>query len=180
MGENRVTIGGTAFEEATLLKFSLIIGISAVIMILILAVLVILLMIKLNKLNRKYATFMKGATGKDLESSIFARFKDIDMMKSDIEFMSSKLNIACETLLTAYQKMSIVKYDAFKEMGGKLSFSLALLDDKNSGCILTSVHTREGCYTYVKEIIKGESFVILSEEERKALEEAKNKRNYMV
>jgi len=64
-------------------------------------------------------------------------------------------------------------------MGGKLSFSMALLDDKNSGCIITSVHTREGCYTYVKEIIKGESFVVLSEEERKALEEAKNQRNYM-
>ena len=75
--------------------------------------------------------------------------------------------------------MSIVKYDAFKEMGGKLSFSMAMLDDKNSGYILTSVHTREGCYTYIKEIIKGESFVVLSEEERRALEEAKNKRNYM-
>ncbi|MBQ9768159.1 MAG: DUF4446 family protein [Lachnospiraceae bacterium] len=176
---NTITIGKAVFEEATLLKFSLILGISAVIMILILAVLLILSMIKLNKLNRKYATFMKGSTGKDLESSILTRFKDIDTMKTDIEYISGKLNIACDTLLTAYQKMSIVKYDAFKEMGGKLSFSLAMLDDKNNGYILTSVHTREGCYTYVKEIIKGESFVVLSEEERKALEEAKNKKNYM-
>ena len=100
-------------------------------------------------------------------------------MKTDIEYIYGKLNIACDMLLNSYQKMSIVKYDAFKEMGGKLSFSLALLDDKNNGYILTSVHTREGCYTYVKEIIKGESFVVLSEEERSALEEAKNKRNYM-
>ena len=136
-------------------------------------------MIKINKLNRKYATFMKGSTGKDLESSILTKFKDIDTMKTEIEYISGKLNIACDTLLTTYQKMSIVKYDAFKEMGGKLSFSLAMLDDKNNGYILTSVHTREGCYTYVKEIIKGESFVVLSEEERKALEEAKNKKNYM-
>ena len=70
-----------------------------------------------------------------------------------------------------------MKYDAFKEMGGKLSFSLCLLDDENNGFILTSMHTREGCYTYVKEIIKGESFVVLATEERRALEEAKNKRN---
>ena len=76
--------------------------------------------------------------------------------------------------------MSIVKYDAFKEMGGKLSFSLALLDDTNNGFIMSSVHTNEGCYTYVKEIIKGESFVVLSNEERTALEEAKNRRNYMM
>ena len=134
---------------------------------------------KIRKLNKKYNVFMKGSTGKDLEASIFTRFAEIDTIKSDIEFMSGKLNIACDMLLTAYQKMSIVKYDAFKEMGGKLSFSLAMLDDKNNGYILTSVHTREGCYTYVKEIIKGESFVVLSEEERRALEEAKNKRNYM-
>ncbi len=179
MNTNTVLIGKTAFDAAAVLRFSLIIGISSVIMILILAVLLILSMIKLNRLNQKYTIFMKGSSGKDLESSILARFKEIDTIKTDLEYMSGKLNIACETLLTAYQKMSIIKYDAFKEMGGKLSFSLAMLDDKNSGYILTSVHTREGCYTYVKEIIKGESFVVLSEEERKALEEAKNKRNYM-
>ncbi|MGN1084671.1 MAG: DUF4446 family protein [Lachnospiraceae bacterium] len=174
-----VVVMGHKIEEAAALRFSMIIGISAIIMVFVLAVLLIISMVKINKLNRKYAAFMKGASGKDLESSVLSRFKDIDKMKTDIEYMSGKLNIACETLLTSYQKMSIIKYDAFKEMGGKLSFSLAMLDDKNSGYILTSVHTREGCYTYIKEIIKGESFVVLSEEERKALEEAKNKRNYM-
>lgn len=166
-------------QEADALRFSMIISISAVIMSFILAVLLIVALIKIGKLNKKYKAFMKGANGKDLESSILTRFNEMDKMKTDIEYIVEKLNIACDMLLNSYQKMSIVKYDAFKEMGGKLSFSLALLDDKNNGCILTSVHTREGCYTYVKEIIKGESFVVLSEEERKALEEAKNKRNYM-
>jgi len=49
---------------------------------------------------------------------------------------------------------------------------MAMLDDKNSGYILTSVHTREGCYTYIKEIIKGESYIELSEEESESLERA--------
>lgn len=176
---NEKTIAVFGMQETDALRFSFIIGISAVIMVFILAVLLIVSLIKIRKLNKKYKTFMKGANGKDLEAAILTRFQDIDKMKTDIEFIFGKLNIACDVLLTAYQKTSIVKYDAFKEMGGKLSFSLAMLDDKNSGFILTSVHTREGCYTYVKEIIKGESFVVLSEEERKALEEAKNKRNYM-
>lgn len=176
--ENEATvIAGMKTEEA--LRLSMIIGGAAAIFAMALAILVVICIVKIRKLNKKYSVFMKGSTGKDLESSIFTRFSELDTIKSDIEFMSGKLNIACDMLLTAYQKMSIVKYDAFKEMGGKLSFSLAMLDDKNSGYILTSVHTREGCYTYVKEIIKGESFVVLSEEERKALEEAKNKRNYM-
>ncbi len=177
MNMNAAILAG--MKEAELLQFSLVIGISAIIMIIVLAIFLIISLRKISKLNKKYATFMKGANGKDLEASILTRFNEIDKMKTDIEFIFSKLNIACDVLLTTYQKMSIVKYDAFKEMGGKLSFSLAMLDDKNNGYILTSVHTREGCYTYIKEIIKGESFVVLSEEERKVLEEAKNKKNYM-
>lgn len=136
----------------------------------------IILLVKIGSLTKKYNAFMKGSDGHTLENTILTRFKEIDILKEESKYTSEKLNIACETLITAYQKIGIVKYDAFKEMGGKLSFSLCLLDDENNGFILTSMHTREGCYTYVKEIIKGESFVVLAAEERKALEEAKNKR----
>lgn len=176
---NETTTVFAGLQEADALRFSMMFSMAAVIMVILLAVFLIISLVKIRKLNKKYCAFMKGATGRDLEASILTRFNDIDKMKSDIEFIFGKLNIACDVLLTTYQKMSIVKYDAFKEMGGKLSFSMAMLDDKNNGYILTSVHTREGCYTYIKEIIKGESFVVLSEEERRALDEAKNKRNYM-
>ena len=137
----------------------------------------IILLVKVGSLTKKYKAFMKGSDGVTMESAILNRFKEIDILKEESKYTTEKLNIACETLITAYQKIGIVKYDAFKEMGGKLSFSLCLLDDENNGFVLTSMHTREGCYTYVKEIIKGESFVVLSSEERRALEEAKNKRN---
>ena len=137
----------------------------------------IILLVKVNSLTKKYNAFMKGSDGLSLESTVLTRFKEIDILKEESKYTAEKLNIACETLITAYQKIGIVKYDAFKEMGGKLSFSLCLLDDENNGFILTSMHTREGCYTYVKEIIKGESFVVLAAEERRVLEEAKNKRN---
>ena len=137
----------------------------------------IILLVKVGSLTKKYNAFMKGSDGYTLESTILNRFKEIDVLKEESKYTSEKLNIACDTLITAYQKIGIVKYDAFKEMGGKLSFSLCLLDDENNGFILTSMHTREGCYTYVKEIIKGESFVVLAAEERRALEEAKNRRS---
>jgi len=136
-----------------------------------------ILLVKVSSLTKKYNAFMKGSDGHTLESTILTRFREIDILKEESKYTSEKLNITCETLITAYQKIGIVKYDAFKEMGGKLSFSLCLLDDENNGFILTSMHTREGCYTYVKEIIKGESFVVLAAEERKALDEAKNKRS---
>ena len=72
----------------------------------------------------------------------------------------------------SYQKLGIVKYDAFNEMGGKLSFALAMLDNNNTGWIINAMHSREGCYTYVKEIVKGESYVELAEEEAEALDKA--------
>ena len=88
-------------------------------------------------------------------------------------FMSS-WRIIDSRLIKAYQKVGLVKYDAFKEIGGKLSFVLVLLTADNDGFLINSMHsTNEGCYTYTKEIVNGEAFVILSEEEQQALEEAK-------
>ena len=66
----------------------------------------------------------------------------------------------------------MVKYDAFQEMGGKLSFSLCLLNEKDDGFIINAMHSREGCYTYIKEIIAGKCVIILSEEEKEALDMA--------
>lgn len=57
-------------------------------------------------------------------------------------------------------------------MGGKLSFAIALLDGKDSGFILNSMHSRDGCYNYVKEIVNGQSYIELSEEEAESLEKA--------
>lgn len=138
--------------------------------------LTIIALVKVRYLTKKYNAFMKGSNGISLESSIFTRLKEIDSLREGNKSTSEKLEGICKSLNYTYQKIGIVKYDAFKEMGGKLSFSLCLLDNENSGFILTAMHTREGCYTYVKEVIKGEAFVILASEEKKALDEAKNKK----
>ena len=68
----------------------------------------------------------------------------------------------------------IAKYDAFDDVGGKLSFALALLDKNNTGLILNAVHSRDNCFLYLKEIVKGESYVMLSQEEVEALRKAVN------
>jgi cell division protein FtsB len=147
---------------------------------LILLVLLIIISFKQRSLNKKYKKFMSGSTGENLEAQILARFAEIDKLKSDTEFLNAELAKVKENLLITYQKVGVVKYDAFKEMGGKLSFVLALLDKKNNGILLNSVHSsREGCYTYMKEIIKGESFLELSEDEKKALNQALNSNNFM-
>ncbi|MBP1755049.1 MAG: putative rane protein [Firmicutes bacterium] len=147
---------------------------------LLLLIFIIILSVKQGKLNKKYKKFMTGGTGENLEEQIIARFADIDQLKSDTKFLSEELTKVKENLQVTYQKVGVVKYDAFKEMGGKLSFVLALLDKNNSGILLNSVHSsREGCYTYLKEIIKGESFLELSEDEKKALNQALSSTNFM-
>ena len=73
---------------------------------------------------------------------------------------------------STFQKIGIIKYDAFNQMGGQLSFSLVLLDKNNNGFVLNSVHGAEGCYTYTKEIKDGTSEISLGEEEKQALDMA--------
>ena len=77
-----------------------------------------------------------------------------------------------EEMLSNFQKVGIFRYNAFDEMGGKLSFALTLLDGENNGFIINSMHSREGCYNYIKEIVKGASYIELSEEEAESLERA--------
>lgn len=145
---------------------------------LLLLLLVIILFVKNSKLNKKYKSFMRGEDGKSLESLFQKRFDEVDMLKEKMVEQDNKFEVIQESLLSAYQKIGIVKYDAFKEMGGKLSFSMALLDAQDNGFLINSMHSsREGCYTYIKEIIKGESFVVLSEEEQQALNDAINCKN---
>ena len=76
----------------------------------------------------------------------------------------------------AFQKSGLVKYDAFNELGGKLSFSLALLNETDDGYMLNTVHNRDGCYIYMKEIVKGNSIIMLTEEEKEALDIAMGKK----
>ncbi len=151
-----------------------------VVLSIIVLVLIIITMVNQRKLNTKHRKFTQGASASELETIILERFTEIDKLKLDNSLLHSEVDKINENLLTAVQKVGIVKYDAFMEMGGKLSFVLALLDKNNDGLILNSVHSsREGCYMYLKEVIKGESFLELSKEEKSALDHAINYNNFM-
>lgn len=143
--------------------------------ILIMFIMLIVTMAKNASLRKKYKIFMDGENGKNLEKSILDKFAAIDTLEGNVKDIYSQIRAINGQLITAYQKIGLVKYDAFKEIGGKLSFVLVLLTAENNGFILNSMHsTKEGCYTYAKEVVNGEAFVILSEEEHQALEEAKS------
>ncbi len=138
-------------------------------------VLSIVLLAKISNLRKSYGKFMQGSSGKSLEESFHKKFKNMDQINEELKNISKRLDGIDENLLITYQKIGIVKYDAFKEIGGTLSFVLVLLSKDDNGFILNSMHSNsEGCYTYIKEVKNGEVFVALSEEERQALEQAKS------
>ena len=127
---------------------------------------------KYNRLKRSYSTFMKGKDGKTLEESFQSKFKKLDELAVKTDASEEKIKEIYKKLKQTYQKNGIVRYDAFHEMGGNLSFALTMLDEENSGWIFNAMHSRGGCYTYIKEIVKGESYIELAEEEKESLERA--------
>lgn len=148
--------------------FLLIFAIMAGVMI-ILLILLIVNMVKTNKIRKKYESFMVGKDGKSLEENLVKRIHQVEDLLALEKKNEENIEKIFSNLQLTFQKVGMVKYDAFNEMGGKLSFSLAMLDQKNDGFIINAMHTREGCYTYIKEIIDGNSVIVLAEEEKEAL-----------
>ena len=148
-------------------------------LILIVVLLYVNVSLKYDRLKNSYASFMRGKDGKNLEESILTKFSELDGIAKIIKQNRADVKEMYRRTEHCIQKCGIVKYDAFNEMGGKLSFALALLDSDNTGWIMNAMHSREGCYTYVKEILKGESYVELSEEEAEALDRAIYSEDYM-
>ena len=138
----------------------------------ILFILLISANMKYNRLKASYSSFMKGKDGKNLEDSIFERFDMLEEISKMAKENCYNIKDIYKKIENNYQKIGIVKYDAFHEMGGDLSFALTMLDQNNNGWILNAMHSRGGCYTYIKEIVKGESYIELAEEERESLEKA--------
>lgn len=132
----------------------------------------IVMLIKNSKLKRAYNRFMMGKDTESMEEMIYTRFQEIEELKRNNNENRQNIDKLFDKMLTTFQKVGIVKYDAFNEMGGKLSFSLCMLDERDNGYVINAMHSREGCYTYIKEIVGGKSYIELGDEEKKALDRA--------
>ncbi len=140
---------------------------------LILLILYIVNVVQMAKLKKRYKIFMSGKNARNLEKTLIDRLDQIDTLIEANATNEKNIKQLFSNMKFTFQKVGLVKYDAFNEMGGKLSFSLALLNETEDGFVMNAVHSREGCYTYVKEIIAGNSVIMLSPEEKEALDMAK-------
>ena len=155
-------------------------GIVALILILFLVLLImqIRLMGKFKKLYRTYDRFMRGKDMESMEETVLAQFERIEALEKSNEEKDRQIESIFENLQHVYQKTGLVKYDAFREMSGKLRYAVALLDKEDNGILVNSMYSREGCYSYVKTISGGKCSIEMSEEEQKALKIAVNKEKF--
>lgn len=151
----------------------IIIAMAAIILFLLIIIIIMInQMSKIKKLKKRLDKFMLSREGKSLEDDLGKIYDDNKFLKENAEQNKKDIRTLYKNMEKAYQKMGLVKYDAFNQMGGQLSFSLALLDENNNGFIINSVHSTEGCYSYTKEIKAGECEISLGDEEREALDMA--------
>lgn len=139
------------------------------------AIIIIVLLSNVNKLEKKYRKLMRGTNNKNLEELLLKYLDTIDDVKDNNEEIKDLCNNTKMLIEHCIQKVAIVRYKAFEDVGSDLSYSIALLDGNNDGIVLTSIYGRNESTTYAKPIDKGISRYDLSEEEESVLHEAINK-----
>ncbi len=129
----------------------------------------------LNRLEKRYKKLTRGINNKNLEEIVIQYLDNIDSVKADTEIVKNQQLELQKRLNTCVQKVAIVRYKAFEDIGSDLSFSIALLNHNNDGVIITGIYGRNDSTVYAKPIDKGISRYDLSEEEEQVLVEASNK-----
>ena len=154
--------------------FAMYLSFALIVVCILLLILIIVALVQISKFKKKYNKFMLGKNGASLEQDIMTLYEDNKYIKLNVSQNRDDIKELFKKHETVFQKLGLVKYDAFKEMGGKLSFALVLLDEKNNGFLINSVHSSDGCYSYTKRIKNGDSEIELSNEEKVAVERAIN------
>ena len=142
------------------------------VLVLIFLILLIVQTVRIGKLNKRLASFMKGKDGKSLEETLIHRLEQIDDVSRQNEENKRNIKKINAKMKNTFCRCGIVKYDAFNESGGKLSFVITLLDEKKDGFILNVVHAHDGSYSYIKDVVAGNPIVNLGTEEEESLEKA--------
>lgn len=148
----------------------IVIGLAA--LCLLLLILLVVALVKTGKQRKRLDVFFKGKDAKSLEDTLIQRLNQLDEVAEQNQENKNGIFALNKQIKSAFQKYSMLKYDAFEENGGKLSTILVMLDEKNNGYIINFVHGNNGSYTYTKEIIDGNSIVQLGKEEEEALDKA--------
>ena len=141
--------------------------------ILVLSVIILIAFISINmrlaKITKKYRELTEGAEGKNLEELILAQGKNIKELQGELTELKNSVVQLQEFSRETISKVCFKRYNAFPDMGSDLSFSVALLNDNNTGVLITSIYGRDENRVYLKPIVDGTSSYTLSPEEEEVV-----------
>lgn len=136
---------------------------------------------KTNKLKTKYGRFMNGLSDRNMEELLETCLSNINSVSAKNKDIEVKINDIERNLIQCIQKVGIIRFNAFDNVGSDLSFAIALLDNNDSGIVISGIYARDSSSTYAKPILSGKSKYSLSAEEIQAIDIAKKtniERNY--
>lgn len=158
---------------AILSQFSIYFSLAGFFLAILSLILGFLLWLKIKKVQSNLEILFSGKKAMDLESVILAHTNEILTIDKEIQELFEISNKIHNLTQKSIHKVGIIRFNPFKDIGGDQSFALALLDGKDSGLTISSLHTREGTRIYSKPIIKGSSEkYTLTEEEKTAIKNA--------
>lgn len=142
--------------------------------VIILAVLYIINTIKLTKIKNNYTQFMnKLGKNTNIEEDLKNYIAKVEQVEQENKETQEAINNLKYNMQECLQKVGMVRYSAFSDVGSDLSFTLALLDNNNNGVVLNGIYGSDSSNIYAKPVTNGISKYALSAEEKEAIEKAK-------
>jgi hypothetical protein len=132
-------------------------------------VILLILLRRVGRLTRLYRRLTQGTSGGNLEEQLLGyldQVRNVDERMASLEQRAHRLNDGYRRCL---QNVGVVRYDAFEDVGGEQSFSVALTDADRNGTIISSVYSRSDVRVYAKSLVNGRASHALSVEEQRAL-----------
>ena len=153
--------------------------ISFIINIIILILLLVNIILRIND-KRKYLEFMKKiGNGSNVDEMLKDYLEEVKKIKKDNSEIIAYYTQLDKDISSCIQKVGLVRYNAFRDVGSDLSFAVALLDREDNGIVLNGLYGSESSNIYAKPIKNGMSNYQLSDEEAYALEIAEQSKNFI-
>lgn len=127
---------------------------------------------QLSLLRRNISILRRGADGTTILDKITGHTVQLEELYRKLDEQAAQKDYLTDVLAGTIQRVAVVRYDAFDDMGGKLSFSIAMLDENGDGVVVTSIYARDENRSYAKAIHQGSSTHVLSREEEEAVRRA--------
>lgn len=130
---------------------------------------------KINRQKKEYQNFLKNiGNGQNIQETLekhMQKVKQVEELNKEIIAYCEKIDVKHDKSL---QKVGMIRYNAFQDVGSNLSFAVALLDNENTGIVLNGIYARDMSNIYAKPVVKGKSTYVLTQEEQDAINKAIN------